>query len=87
MNPRKKRFINGRQHFEYSYDQAVNEIKRRGASLGRLVISHKNWEEMREAKEAQGFDKDAYERFLETRPQKSTTTEPPLLSQGTAPAT
>ena len=75
--------------FHYSYEQAVETIKQRTANIGRLVITDAVWEELREANEAQGFDKDAYEHFLEVQPNNSSSrvSEPPSLSQGTAPAT
>ncbi|MCJ1311249.1 hypothetical protein MMC25_004920 [Agyrium rufum] len=82
--------------FAYSHDQAATKIKQRGADLSRLVIPLSAWEEIREAKEAQGYDKDAYEHFLETRPKMASSATSTLgfctalmasLTEGTASAT
>ena len=78
------------QHlFNYSSSQAINKIKQRRADLGHLIINDAAWEEMRSDKEAQGFDKDAWEHYLEAQAKADSrlATSPPPLSQGTASAT
>ena len=54
--------------FKYSFEQAAEKIKQRSTDIGRLVITDDLWEDIREEEEARGFDKDAYEHFLDTRP-------------------
>lgn len=77
--------------FQYSYSQAVEKIKQRTVDLGRLIISDEFWDEIRNDKEAQGFDKDAYEHFLESRYHQtkgaSQQQSPPPLASGTESAT
>ena len=75
--------------FNYTPDQAVTKIKERTANLGRLVIPDELWDEYREDREAQGFDKDAFEHYLECLPgqAKVCLPRPPPLAQGTESAT
>ena len=75
--------------FHYSHKQAVENIERRSTNLGRLTIANDVWEEIREAKEAFGFDKDAYEHLLETLSKRVgiQTNRPIHSSRGTATAT
>ena len=53
--------------FAYARDEAINRIQQRNANLGRLVISDDSWSSIRDLQEAAGYDKDAYEHFLESR--------------------
>ena len=53
--------------FAYARDEAINNIQQRNADLGRLVITNDYWSSIKDLQEAAGYDKDAYEHFLESR--------------------
>ena len=74
--------------FQYSYAQAVEKIKQQYYDLSRRHIADDMWEEIREEKQSQWYDKDAYEHFIEIQQRgELKASEPPPLSQGTASAT
>ena len=62
----------------------MENIKRHRTDLGRLAITNELWEDIRESKEAQGFDKDAYEHLLTTQAERAgfQFSVPLQLSQG-----
>ncbi|MCJ1330481.1 hypothetical protein MMC10_007165 [Thelotrema lepadinum] len=53
--------------FSYPRAEAISKIQQRNTNLSRLVITHDHWASIQSSQEAIGFDKDAYEHFLESR--------------------
>ena len=64
-NPTPSKIQQYQMLFSYSHSQAIEILEQRSSNLNRSSISNAIWEEMREAQEANGFDKDAYEHLLE----------------------
>ena len=52
--------------FGYSRAEAVQKIQKRNEDLNRLVLNDELWEDIRAEQERKGFDKEAYEHFLES---------------------
>lgn len=59
--------------FGFSYCQALKEIQDHRLDLSRPRVSESHWEMVRAEKEAEGFNKEAYEYSGSFRPSKSST--------------
>ncbi|KAI1354490.1 hypothetical protein F5Y01DRAFT_302496 [Xylaria sp. FL0043] len=65
--------------FGFDYAQSLHEIQNHRSNLSRLRVSDSHWNIVRAAKEAQGFNKEAYEyscTFKSAKPPKTQATTP-----------
>ncbi|KAI5924752.1 hypothetical protein F4810DRAFT_718970 [Camillea tinctor] len=67
--------------FGFSYSQALKEIQDHRSDLSRSRISDSHWEMVRAEKEAEGFDKEAYEFSGYFKAPKPPTIQVPIHSQ------
>jgi hypothetical protein len=51
--------------FRYSYSEVKGIIERRGGDLSRKTVSDAHWEMVRDEKETEGYDREAYEYAIE----------------------
>ncbi|KAI1113050.1 hypothetical protein F5Y14DRAFT_452457 [Nemania sp. NC0429] len=67
--------------FGFSYGQALKEIQYHRSDLSRPRVSEPHWEMVRVEKEAEGFNKEAYEYSTSIKPSKSSTFTATLQKQ------
>ena len=68
--------------FQYSAIEAAERIKKRSGNFDRFTIPNELWDEVKAKKEAEGFDKDAYEHFLDTQSRSRKNPENNQLQRG-----
>lgn len=72
--------------FHYSSTEAAERIKRHRNNLSRVNVSYEHWEIVRAEKEAEGYDREAYEYALTLASKLAAPSSPPVATAAADPS-